>query len=186
MKTKICTNSKCGKELSATTEYWYRRKNGKFGLHARCKECMNEYQKQYHIDNKEKKSEYDKQWHIDNKEERSKYLKQYHIDNKEQRNEYNKQWAKDNSGKVNANTVKRRAKQLDQTPPNANKELISFYYEVASTMVDYEIDHIKPLSKGGLHHEDNLQILLKKLNREKLAKWPLTEKGQRRYKGIKL
>lgn len=31
----------------------------------------------------------------------------------------------------------------------------------------YEVDHIIPLSKGGLHHENNLQYLPKKGNRRK-------------------
>lgn len=36
--TKTCT--KCGKEYSATTEYWYREKRGKYGLRAQCKPCV--------------------------------------------------------------------------------------------------------------------------------------------------
>lgn len=37
------------------------------------------------------------------------------------------------------------------------------------------VDHIRPLSKGGLHVIDNLQILSGRENLEKGAKWPLTD-----------
>ena len=37
--------------------------------------------------------------------------------------------------------------------------------------IKYHVDHIKPLSKGGLHHEDNLQILLAKDNLRKGANY---------------
>jgi len=35
----------------------------------------------------------------------------------------------------------------------------------------YEVDHVKPLSKGGAHHPDNLQILTAKENRSKGNKY---------------
>ena len=36
--------------------------------------------------------------------------------------------------------------------------------------IKYHVDHIKPLSKGGLHHQDNLQILTATENLRKGAK----------------
>jgi len=49
--------------------------------------------------------------------------------------------------------------------PTANKEKIKQIYE--NCPVGYEVDHIIPLSKGGLHHEENLQYLTIKENRSK-------------------
>lgn len=86
----------------------------------------------------------------------------------------------------NAACAKRYAKKLKATPNRVNKELVDFYYKIAATMSDYEVDHIQPLSKGGLHHEGNLQILLTNLNREKSNKWPLTKKEKIKYSGFKL
>ena len=85
--------------------------------------------------------------------------------------------------------AKRRAKKLNKTPSNANKEKIMFMYQIAHEMakkygVEYQVDHIKPLSKGGLHHEDNLQILSRSLNLKKASKWPLTEEENVLYAGI--
>lgn len=41
----------------------------------------------------------------------------------------------------------------------------------AVTGEEYHVDHIKPLSKGGLHHPDNLQILPSDLNLKKGARY---------------
>ena len=83
-------------------------------------------------------------------------------------------------------TQKRYYLKLKQTPADANLDLIRFYYIVSETMKDYEVDHIKPLSKGGLHNEDSLQILNRSLNLLKLNKWPLTNEEKIKYKGIRL
>lgn len=66
--------------------------------------------------------------------------------------------------------AKRRAKRYRnrkkrQTPPNANLTLMKLIYEHCPA--GYEVDHIKPLSKGGLHHQDNLQYLPREINRRK-------------------
>lgn len=40
------------------------------------------------------------------------------------------------------------------------------------TGIKHEVDHKIPLSRGGLHHPDNLQILTKAKNRQKTNKTP--------------
>lgn len=194
MDYKICT--KCGRRFEAITRFFYKG-NGKFGLRADCRICRNKYLKQYRANNTNRDREYGRQWRIDNADR----TKQYRIDNADHRNKctkkwyannfehvkkYNKQWCKDNADKVNAKAAKRRAFKLNQTPPDANMEIIQFYYTVSATLADYEVDHIKPLSKGGLHHEDNLQLLEKSLNLQKRNKWPLTPEEEIKYKGYRL
>lgn len=49
--------------------------------------------------------------------------------------------------------------------PSANVEAIKEIY--ANRPEGYEVDHIIPLSKGGKHHEDNLQYLTISENRKK-------------------
>lgn len=58
-----------------------------------------------------------------------------------------------------------RAKKYRVLDPCANKEKILEFYK--NRPEGYEVDHIIPLSRGGRHHEDNLQYLLKKDNRKK-------------------
>ena len=50
-----------------------------------------------------------------------------------------------------------RAKRKGLTPEDADQKLITLIYSKCPK--GYEVDHIVPLSKGGFHHQDNLQYL---------------------------
>lgn len=60
------------------------------------------------------------------------------------------------------------AKRKSQTPPNADLKLMQKFY--ANCPEGYEVDHIIPLSKGGLHSIENLQYLTISENRKKSNK----------------
>jgi len=44
------------------------------------------------------------------------------------------------------------------------------------TGIQYTVDHIKPLMKGGLHHEDNLQVITLEDNSRKRDRYPFAVK----------
>jgi hypothetical protein len=48
MNTKVCTGF-CGRELPATTEFFHKKKNGKYGFNSECRECFNKRQKERNI-----------------------------------------------------------------------------------------------------------------------------------------
>ena len=58
-----------------------------------------------------------------------------------------------------------RAKKLRVLAPDANAGLVKEFYK--NRPDGYEVDHIIPLTKGGLHHQDNLQYLTVLENRKK-------------------
>lgn len=58
-----------------------------------------------------------------------------------------------------------RARKRNAIPNDADIDLIKKIYE--SAPAGYQIDHIVPLSKGGLHHQDNLQYLPARDNQRK-------------------
>lgn len=62
----------------------------------------------------------------------------------------------------------RRLRQ--QTPKWADKKVIRNFYK--NRPPGYEVDHIIPISKGGLHVIENLQYLPKHENRSKGSKFP--------------
>lgn len=58
-----------------------------------------------------------------------------------------------------------RASLINQTPDDADLDLIKDIYK--NCPKGYEVDHIFPISKGGLHHQNNLQYLTVNENRSK-------------------
>lgn len=60
----------------------------------------------------------------------------------------------------------------DAFDETANQQKINEMYCEANRMtketgISYEVDHIIPISKGGKHHENNLQIITMNENRKK-------------------
>lgn len=130
-----------------------------------------EKQKQWRIDNREKHNAYNRRWASENKNKK----KQYYIKNKEKVAKYIKQYQIDNKDKINAINAKRRATKLKQTPNLTPEELktIQLYYKLSTALrPNFQVDHIQPLSGGGLHCPTNLQILHKYDN---LSKGPKTD-----------
>jgi hypothetical protein len=72
-------------------------------------------------------------------------------------------------------SAKRRARMQEAYDPTADKEAMREIYATARRMtketgIQYDVDHIIPISKGGKHHQDNLQILTKTENLKKGTK----------------
>jgi hypothetical protein len=85
------------------------------------------------------------------------------------------QYQRENRDKCNALHAARRARLRGQTPEDASKEKMEWFFKVAAAMTEatgqpYHVDHIHPISAGGLHHEGNLQVLNGQDNLKKHAK----------------
>lgn len=84
-------------------------------------------------------------------------------------------WHKENRTRSYAHTRTRSLRKKGQTPPDADFGAIAALYEEAArltreTGVKHEVDHIKPLSRGGLHHHDNLRVITRAENLSKGAR----------------
>ena len=87
---------------------------------------------------------------------------------------YEKDYRRNNTSKRRLYNDMKRANTPDLT--KEQKDQIKVIYDKArslteATGIKHHVDHIKPVSKGGLHVPDNLQILTAKENLVKYNKW---------------
>jgi len=115
-----------------------------------CLHCNNEYSTQKFRTESEK---YDSKYCSYSCAQKSRYLGEEH--KRRIRNEI---------------AARRRARMKNQTPKlsKEEKKKLQEYYLICPK--GHEVDHIKPIAKGGLHHPNNLQILTKTENRKKWCK----------------
>ena len=147
---KKCTQ--CGETLPATTEYFHKKKTGKYGLNSKCKKCRAEYHKQYNEDNKDKTAERWKQYYENNKDKERERKKQYREDNKDKISEYHKQYYENNKDKI---------KQYREDNKDKISEQRKQYYEDnKDKMLEYfkqyrEDNKDKILEYNKQYYEDN-------------------------------
>ncbi|MGU3456575.1 HNH endonuclease signature motif containing protein [Brevundimonas sp. M1A4_2e] len=105
----------------------------------------------------------------------------YRNANLESCRQYARDYARLNPEKGLARAARRRAAcRVDLTPEEQSRVLA--LYDLAARLKaltgdDYHVDHIVPLAKGGLHHPDNMVVMLADLNRRKHARrWPALER----------
>ena len=179
MKCPYCIKkcSKCGKLLVANTMNFRKKKDGKYGLRAECKQCKSKLDKEYRQNNLEEirkkdrernrhledeRKEYIKKYREEHKEEISEQRKVYYENNKEKIKKYNKEYNKDNPHiKFNSDSKRRELKENQGS--GITKEqwfdmMMFFDFKCAYSGVyiggnsEYRtIDHIVSLNKNGEH-----------------------------------
>lgn len=115
-----------------------------------------------------------REWQKNNKDRVRKYAKCSYSNNKDLHRKRVKQYRMDHPDNYRAWGAARRAKKLNQTPPmtDLDKQLIQSMYKLArlktwATGIEHQVDHIKPISRGGLHCFNNLQVLTAEDNYKK-------------------
>ncbi len=134
------------------------------------------YTAEYYQNNKEVKKILSSKNYYENVDAIKLRHAEWNKNNPERLKELHRAKKKANPGKYASYTAKHRAKKLNQTPPNADFTLIEEFYKEARHLTDttgnqYHVDHIKPLDKGGLHHQDNLQVITAEENLRKGNKY---------------
>lgn len=179
---KRCT--KCGRELPATTEFFYSNRGGKFGLYSRCKQCRNEVSRQWGKDHPDKRAIYSKNW-INNHRPQKNALKRasYHRHKNEQREEIrarNRASYKRHPENAKASKARRKAKLYNAGGHFTAKDVRRIgelqnwrcWWCGKKCRNKYHIDHRVPLSKGGTNWPDNLVITCSFCNLSKGNKLP--------------
>lgn len=113
--------------------------------------------------------------------------RQHHQKNRERKQEQSKAWAKNNPEKARAYShkahlnrrAKKRAAFIESVDPEVVFKRDKGKCGICKKRVDpnsrWDVDHIIPISKGGAHSYDNVQVAHGRCNRIKHAKLP---KGQ--------
>ena len=134
-------------------------------FNSRCKSCTSVQTKQWKKKNPEKTRVANAKWQKENAEKYSQIAATH---------------AKNNREKRTADTAKYRARKKNLTPflTPVEEEWLQFYYDEAaylssSTGIPHDVDHVKPINKGGHHAPWNLQVLTASENRSKQDTWHL-------------
>lgn len=116
--TKSC--SKCLRVLPATTDYFYKKPRGLYGLYSWCKQCFSAHTKvkasQWQKDNRERSREIQRRYHHKNAAQINERTRQRTLLNPVPRRERVKRWRLNNPTKRALNEQKRRARK--RTMPN--------------------------------------------------------------------
>ena len=130
--------------------------------------------KKYAIDNKEKINIQRNKRHAKNRALINAKAKKWRDENADKVKASVKKYHQNNPDKLNSHCANYRAKKFGATVwmTKEDKEKIAELYEIAKDATklfgyDWEVDHIVPLSKGGLHKLANLQVVPASWNRAK-------------------
>ena len=155
----------------------------------RTRDQRREAERKWQASNREKCREYTKKWRERNPEKRAAYLNRPDI--KAKMKEVARKWAQDNPDRrglwAKKNPERRRAisgrryakKKLALVPWADQQKIAAIYAEserlTRETGIPHEVDHIYPIqgkTVTGLHHEDNLRVVPRHVNRAKGNRLP--------------
>jgi hypothetical protein len=190
MDGKVCSKCRQFKEFKG----FYKNKSKSDGLHTYCKDCANKYTKKYHLENKEHVRGLIYKHHKQNpiyqikyreKNPRDLYDKKYREGHKDQIKKYKHNYYKTEIGKeviFKGNLKRRSHKSIAFFSPIKRKKILERdnctcqYCGVKvhdrstgnwNTPDKAHIDHIIPVSKGGMSEPTNLQVLCRTCNLSK-------------------
>jgi len=155
----------------------------------RDKEKRSSQRKKYYEQNKEVVSTNGKKYREANREKIKVRMKKYSEENSDMAHARGKKWrdnnverciakrkkySRENRSKLAALTANYRAKKMRLTPPLSyvEKKSIAALFKTAKDLGQltgrkFHVDHIWPLSKGGVHHPCNMQVLEERANLSK-------------------
>src|SRR3989304_7941437 len=190
MKVKQCGN--CKKMLSEDQFYVRTKSSGYIGLDSECKKCgiigaqkwnqqhrerVNASGRKYYLKNRDERSVYSQKRYAENHVKIDKQHKEWNKNNPEKIKQYQKKWRAKNSEKnkltmitVNARYRSKKANALGKFTAVQWKYLLDFYglqCMMCGEGRNLEMDHVIPISKGGMHSIENIQILCRSCNSHK-------------------
>lgn len=175
---KTCTVCYTGKDLSE----FGKQKGTRTGLRSACKTCHTAKAKLYAANNKEKVQSYKKLHYLENRDQILNNVKLYRNKNLDRVKAMKAQWKAANSDLVRVYNQNRKAKKRMQAG-SISKDIVKKLMALQSgkcancaTDLHYSghhLDHMMPIDLGGLHTDENLQLLCPTCNLRKFNKDPI-------------
>jgi 5-methylcytosine-specific restriction endonuclease McrA len=155
------------------------------GLKSWCRDCHNEDNRRYFLQNKEKVTKKNLKWARENKEKASAISKKskaknplhhkavkakWHQKNMKKSVERNREWLKENPGKSVYYSEKRRARKLQAGSFDISSKDIEKLQRKPCVYCGSKmehIDHVIPLARGGGHRIGNLAPACRRCNQTK-------------------
>ena len=139
------------------------------------KDKLNANNKAYRENNKDKIRVKHKAYRENNKDKLKAYSKAYRENNKDYFKAYSKAYKENNRDRMNAKNSERKCRRLFATCKTSIKVRREMIYLIASeisleTGIAHDVDHIIPISKGGINHEEFLMVTTHLYNCQKSAK----------------
>lgn len=140
--------------------------------------------KEWYERNKELTKQRARAWALANPEKNAIAKTKWREENRELHNALNREWNYNNKDKKAALQAKRKAAQLQRTPPWLSKDdlkTIAAFYEVANKLTQatgeiWHVDHVLPLQGkkvSGLHVPQNLRVIRASVNIKKSNKYEI-------------
>ncbi len=185
---KVCKVCNACKSM----EQFTRDAGTKDGRRGKCKECDKAYYrenadrykahaKRYRVQDPVATKEKDKSQHSKHKEKRNEQSARYRRENKERLKEYQRQWVSNNLEYFRYHNAKRRTLLTAAGDAYTKADVLNLLQKQKNCCAackmklaaKFDVDHVVPLSKGGLNDKSNIQILCIHCNRSKNAKDPI-------------
>lgn len=167
--SKVC--SKC--KLIVPVGKFNKCKASSDGLRSECRDCCRADCARRYLINREARIKYAKEYNKEHAEIKTKYGAEYNASHRDVTARNNRNWELNNHERRLALNNEYRARKLnalvEPIPEDYWQQMLDFYgvkcmYPGCSATEGLTRDHIVPLSKGGTHSLDNLQILCRPHN----------------------
>jgi hypothetical protein len=184
---KVCTKCKCTKP--ATPTFFRKYNRNACGLHAACKGCdvayrrinreaIAERNRVGHLANREHRLALMARYRAEHKEEIAAQQQRYQQENRDKLRAYYRRWRKNNRDVRRAHERKRQAAKKGQAGFRDANELWEMYHDQNELCAycetplfgDFHVDHMLPLSRGGIDGPENYAITCPPCNMAKHSK----------------
>lgn len=183
--TKVCT--KCGEELPATTEFFYKKDRGRYGLHSWCKLCFKIYiapkSAQWQREHPEQAKTAQRTFYQRHKQELCIKSRKNAERHRASMAKWQRKYPEKHAAKQSRRRAMKRGASGSHTGDDVLKQLAAqkgrcWHCGVKLKDGEWHADHLIPLARGGSDAPENIVVACPKCNLSKGTKLPQEWNGR--------